>query len=432
MRATLYVNGVQDDYMLGAKLVDSVSERVPYIEIEVDNSDNQGASRYGYYDEVEFTLTMPSDTEYEYPAEVGMYELGGSTADMVYVQFRGLIESMDAAHGDTQSIVLKCRGYALVMMEQAIDVLDYTSEARSAIVENLRLIFGAAYSGSVVITGNHIDATADSVTKTVKGKSPWDAIMDLCLEAGYDAWVDEEQDLHFTPREWTHSGLTIDTASYVFSVRRVDAAREVINRIMFFGGGTPQIVAQMDDYESQDELGVIKTKVVIDSSITDQATANERASAELAKYSSVPTRIVIDGTAFEGVKVGQIVTVNLPGFDIVGDYYLMEKSYEFPEDRYTLDLHAYTAKFEDTILEVIRELRRQRETETSEISTKLMKFTERIVTTPKIFASYRTAGSTWTTGLHDTGADLGFGSSTAKVLGYSSEGAETVVVDELT
>lgn len=134
-------------------------------------------------------------------------------------------------------------------------------------------------------TYNNVLASTTKPTKTWENISFWDCVLELCEEAGFDAYVDSDKDIHFFERGsidnndeavvWSDNLLAINN----FGTNRVD----IRNRIIVYGetGSGMPIVYQADDLDSQDQFG-IKEMIIKDSNIKTREGAKNTADSELA------------------------------------------------------------------------------------------------------------------------------------------------------
>jgi len=407
MSVYIKVNGAAaDTHLISMSADSSVAERLPVAQIVVDNSGNLGIGLYHSFDVVEVWF-------------------GSRGAEQRI--FKGYIEDIDQNH-ERRNITLTCRGYAVLLADAMIDIISYSGKTSSYIVDNLRSLYGKDGDGVQIITGTNIHATTDSITRSIKGAAAWDAILDLAVDLGYDAWVDDNADLHFTVRAFADCGVTINTSSKVFSVSVGAKASQAINKVIVYGGGSPQVVGVADDYASQRDLGAVKTLFLFDDSLTTQDSVNTRAVAELSRIVGMPTKYTVVGIGFESVVAGKVVTVALPNFSIPsGKYYCMEVVHSAPPSQTTLTLYAYHSTLEDVILDIIKQLRKQRQASLSAaISTRVLRFHELLKLSPRFRVFKRSPGTAFLAE-EVSGSATGYGSTAS--LGRGGCGSETVVYD---
>jgi len=392
------VNSVVDNYMIAFRVRTSIAERLPQVEMIVDNSNNKAEADdlYDFYDDLEI-------------------QVGEASLNTV---FKGYIENFRKSHEGQEQIVLTGRGYALLLQEQMIDIFIQTTKYPYEIVINLVNEYGRDGSGIQQITTTNVyqDTSVDQISKTFKGISAWDAIMQICLEYGYDAWVDETKDLHFVPRQWEDSGVTIDDTHRVYTATKKEKGEQTINRVIVYGdpnASPSQPVGRADDYGSQKtSMGIVKTKIVVNTEITIQADAERIAYAELTRLKNPAREIKLTGVGWENVNVGQLVRVDLPFWGIDGTYYVLEREQTLPPDHTTLTLFAYAFELEDVIIEIIKDIRKQRQKDLADsITKKLLRFHEQIIITP-IARIFRI-------GTGSTNYFMGYSNPTG--LGYSQE-----------
>lgn len=403
-----FAGGSADVNIIGYRVRTSVAERLPLAEIIIDDSAGYGLPSYGRYDDLEIKQGLK----------------GGALGTI----FKGMVEDINTEEEGVIRVI--GRGYALIFAEQMIDQLAFASQTVYYIVNKIREMYGFYKDWVTPVIGNQIDSVTDVASRTFKGVSAWDAIMEMAFATGYDAWVDESKALHFHPRAWDAADETIDAADLVFEVSYDRKASKTVNRVIVFGdpdtgGGQP--VGSADDWESQNEIGIVKSQLVLAPEMTTTAECDVRADEELHRM-GVPERVEVVGVGWEALTVGSVVRVNLPDSGVPdANYYLLEKTHEMGGIT-RLVMHAYSHSTEDVILDIIKEIRAARAQDLDEsIQSKIISVSETLALSCRVQIFAKSIGTTWRVGFNDFGSEIGLSSTHSVGFGY--EGSESEIYD---
>ena len=266
--------------------------------------------------------------------------------------FRGRIESISPDY-DTGQLSISGRDYLGELLETAI-VEAYTTQLRSYIVNDLILKYGPS------MTRNHIDSSPAGDTLTYVFKTTaWDALIKCVNEDGYRFWVDTNKDFHYHVSGYQDSGMTLIMGTDpILSFDIEEALYDVVNRVTVYGKitGTDQVVVMVEDVDSQQEYGIIKEKRHVDEKIETIADATKYAEAYLNQHAWALEMITIDALGYARLSAGETIRVTLPGYNIDGDYIVVEKSHDFPSHRTTIRVAKYAKYLEGIIANMIERL----------------------------------------------------------------------------
>lgn len=266
--------------------------------------------------------------------------------------FRGRIESIIPDY-DTDRLIIAGRDYLGELLEQNI-VEAYTNRLRSYIVDDLVNKYGTS------LTRTHIDASpvGSELDYTFKTTS-WDALLKCANEDGYRFWVDVEKDFHYHLRSYQSSGLTLIMGTDdIISFNIEEAAYDVVNKVTVYGKitGASQVAVMVEDLDSQSAYGLIKEKRLIDDKIDTEADAIIYAEAYLAEHAWVLDMITFKCFGYETLNAGETIQVTLPGYNIDGEYIVINKSHEFPSHITEIRVAKYAKHLEGIIANMIERL----------------------------------------------------------------------------
>jgi len=292
--------------------------------------------------------------------------------------WRGLI--YDIRPKSDGSLDLICFGYMRGLMTR-FHTGTYTSQSRSEIVDDLIQNYGG------LITTGSITTTTGDITRTLKGISVFDAIIEMANEINYDIWVEDDLDFYFAPRGATASGYSISlTGGAVAKVETPSEGRQIYNRVLVYGDanqdGVCETVVLVEDRASQLAYGVTKEyPPIVDTSLRTEAECQARGEQIMDSYSTPVSIATIEAFGYNDVDPGE--TVILSGFSTSygvddGTYLVMERSGESKRGSQVLTLAEYSFATQDTIAELIRKMRKREYTEIDDTaaSTVIMRFYE--------------------------------------------------------
>jgi len=312
---------------------------------------------------------------------------------------RGRVEDIDKEMNDEygEVIVLSGRGYASELMDEMI-VESYTAQARSAIVTHLV----TTYAPSLTTTG--ITTTADSITRTFKGMTAYEAIMELCEDTGYDFWVDNDLVANWGERSVTASGLTIEDDDLTNEIGHFpQRGSGMINQYTVYGdpdavGGQP--VVQVDDLASQEYYNKVRSKVIVDKSLADTDECEARGNALLAETAWVINSAEVQAIGFETLEAGTTIRATFASRTINEDMLVMERSYTYPDELCVLKLAYYDETSAIHIAELMRKMRKIMgyDIDADAITTRVANFYEDLTLSVSGTIAYTTVGTSFIAG----------------------------------
>jgi len=284
------------------------------------------------------------ETVFSHYDDVKIYGESGNTI------FRGRIEEMSPDH--TSDITeISGRDYLSELLDKFV-VEAYTDKLRSYIVDDI------VEKNSTHLTRANVQASpADSeITYTYKS-SVWDVLVQCAGEDEYRFWVDVNNDLHYVPKGYTDSGLTLILGTDdIYSFNIEERSKEIINRYTIYGGGTPQVIVMLEDMESQEYYGIVKEKRIIDDQVDTVALATAQAEAYLAENAWVLDMITFEVDGYETLNAGELIHVTISSHSIDSDYLVIDKMHKFPENVTTIRVARYAKNLETIISSLIDRL----------------------------------------------------------------------------
>lgn len=293
------------------------------------------------------------------------------------IVFRGRIEEMDPKYNDNTTEI-SGKDYLSVLLDKFV-VEAYTTKLRSYIVNDIV----TKNSDNLTRTNVQNSPSGTELTYTFKS-SVWDVLIQCAAEDEYRFWVDVNNDLHYVPKGYTDSGLSLTLGtSDIISFKIEERSGEIVNRITIYGGGTPQVVLMLEDMSSQTYYGVTKEKRIIDDQIDTETLATTTAQSYLNENAWVLDIIEFEVDGYETLNAGELIHVTLSTHSIDGDYLVISKEHNFPSNvtrirvaRYAKNLESIIANLVDRILKL-----EQSNIDASAVMTRIERFYETIVLT---------------------------------------------------
>lgn len=243
--------------------------------------------------------------------------------------WKGTLEMPKRQFGDNYTLELIGSHYQSKILDVTVTE-EYNGEAScDEILINLINTYLPGYT--------YTNVASSSVNPTIKwsNKPLGDCIIDLCDQAGFDAYIDSDKDFHFFEKEsientndaivWNDNLLNIVS----FGADNLD----IRNRIIVYGEdetGLP-IVYQADDTASQSTNG-IKEKIVKDSSIRKYDAAKELGDALLATEKSKANKGELRCLLMPYLKPGDMTWFSHPVQDIHGTYRVVKYISKIPDE----------------------------------------------------------------------------------------------------
>ena len=273
--------------------------------------------------------------------------------------WRGLVYDINQNRDGT--ITIQGSGHIRVLMNRFHTGI-FTTTARSAIVESLV----DTYGGSIT-TASYITASGDSITRTLKALSVYDAIVDLANEIGYDFWVDTDLEFHFAPRSSVSSGVTINYSSgIVLGVDVPNEASTMYNKVYVYGnksaiGGQP--VALVESPSSQAFYGVTKEhEPVLDNTLETEDECFARGMAIIDDGENVTGTVTVETFGKDTLNVGHTLILSnfLTQYNVSnGTYLVLEISYMNTKKTQKIKLAKYDTNTSDQIADLIKRMRKR-------------------------------------------------------------------------
>lgn len=230
------------------------------------------------------------------------------------LRFRGRVERVSYQNN---KIIVNGRSESLTFLNVNI-TKSYDNVETSVILKDLITNFAPQF------TITNITESTTNVTKNWIDTPFWDAIKELCVDAGFDCYLDAELDMHYFR---TGSVLNTEEAivhdSNLMSVSDfADDLTFVRNKIRVYGAKQDgiQILYTAKDTASQTAYGVREKKINNDN-ITDYTQASELGEAILANEKDPPQVGNVTGTLLASIQPGERIRLSSPENNIPpGDY----------------------------------------------------------------------------------------------------------------
>lgn len=294
-----------------------------------------------------FSATFSSaekETVFSHYEDVKIYGESGN------IIFRGRIEEMLPDHtADTTEI--SGRDYLAELLDKFV-VEAYTSKLRSYIVDDI------VDKNSTHLTRTNVQASSAGTELTYTFKSSvWDVLVQCAGEDEYRFWVDTNNDLHYVPKGYTDSGMTLILGTDdIFSFDIDERSKEIVNRYTLYGGGTPQVIVMLEDMDSQAYYGIVKEKRIVDDQVDTIALATSQAEAYLAENAWVLDMITFKVDGYESLNPGELIHVTISSHSIDSDYLVIDKMHEFPLGVTTIRVARYAKNLESIINSLVNRL----------------------------------------------------------------------------
>ena len=331
----VYFNGVKTTYLKGFKFSKNITSVGDSCTINLSNPGGVANAVTSYFQDIK------------------IYTGSGTLV------WRGLVYDINQNHDGT--ITIEGSGYIRVLMNR-FHTGTFTTTSRSAIVESLVDTYGKS-----ITTVSYITASGDSITRTLKALSVYDAIVDLANEIGYDFWVDNDLEFHFEPRSSVSSGVTIDySTGVVLGVDVPNEASTMYNKVYVYGdkaaaGGQP--VTLVESRASQVLYNVVKEhEPILDNTLKTEDECYARGMSIIDGGELVEGTITIETFGKDSLPVGQTLILsnfstqyNVPN----GTYLVLEISYLNTKKAQKIKLAKYDTNTSDQIADLIKRMRKR-------------------------------------------------------------------------
>lgn len=329
------------------------------------------------------------DTVFDHYEDVKIYGEGGG------IIFRGRIEEMIPDHtADTTTI--SGRDYLSELIDKYV-VEAYSTKLRSYIVDDI------VDKNSAHLTRSNVQASSAGTELTYTFKSSvWDVLVQCAGEDEYRFWVDTSNDIHYVPRGYTDSGLTLILGTDdIYSFNIEERSGEIVNRYTLYGGGTPQVIVMLEDMDSQSYYGIVKEVRIVDDQVDTIALATTQAEAYLAENAWVLDMMTFEVDGYEALNAGEIVHVTISSHNIDSDYLVIDKVHRFPSSVTTIRVARYAKNLESIINSLVERLLKLEQTFMDEnaIMARIVKIYEQQGQTDTIKIYSRTVGVSFRLGV---------------------------------
>lgn len=316
-----------------------------------------------------------------------------------FISFKGRIENLVPDY-ETDTLTVTGRDYIGGLLTRAC-VESYTTQLRSYIVNDILLKYGSDMSRRG-ITDSPAGDTLSYLFKT----SAWNAITKCSKEDNYRFWVDVDKDFNYHESGYTDSGVTLTVGTdNILSYNINEMGTEIINRVTIYGEETAgtQIVAMVEDLDSQDYYGAINEKRLVDLSIETEADAIVIGDKYLDEHSYALEIIEIKLIGNETLTAGELITLVIPDLNISGSYLMIDKQLSYPKGYTSIKVAKYAKNLEGLISDMvdkILELEKFFMEETSTV-TKIHRINESVLHNDKIIIDKRTSNDSFRIGVKD-------------------------------
>lgn len=266
-----------------------------------------------------------------------------------FIAFKGSIESMLPDY-DTDTITIIGRDYIGGLLTKAC-VEAYTTQLRSYIVNDIILKYGTAMTRRS-ITNSPAGDTLSYLFKT----SAWDAIIKCAKEDGYRFWVDCDKDFHYHTKGYQSSGVTLEVGvDNILGFTINEMGSEMVNRVTIYGEETAgtQVIAMVEDLDSQAHYGVTSEKRIVDLSIETEADAIVIGEKYLDEHSYVLDIIEMKLIGNQDLTAGDLITLKIPDLNIDGSYLIINKQLQYPKGYTSIKVAKYAKNLEGLISDMV-------------------------------------------------------------------------------
>jgi len=314
-----------------------------------------------------------------------------------FIAFKGRIETMLPDY-DTDTVTITGRDYISELLKRAC-VESYTTKLRSYIANDILLKYGTSMSR------RSIDDSPAGETLTYLFKtSAWDAIIKCSKEDAYRFWVDVDKDFHYHVKGYKDSGVTLEVGvDDILTYNINETASEMFNRVVIYGketGGT-QVIAMVEDLDSQDYYNIVSEKRYVDLSIETEADAIIIGEKYLDEHSYVLDIIDIDIIGNETLSAGELITLKIPELNIDNSYLIIEKHLTYPGGVTKIKVAKYAKNLEGLISDMTEKILMLERffMEDTSITTKIHRVNENLLHTDRILIEKRATNDSFKIGV---------------------------------
>lgn len=289
--------------------------------------------------------------------------------------FTGRIEnvSKDKSLGDI--LVLEGRDFRAELTDR------YILESYASGIDTGAIVSDIVNKYSRNLTNKDISTTGHLLqgVRTFAGQSAAYAIYTLAREDNFAAHAhihtDGTYEFHYNANMSTDSGYSLKEGSdFIFQVKKTDSGFDTINKATVVGGGSSQLIASSDNFDSQSTLGLTKEFFKVDQSLTVQGDVDKAAQSYVdqqaeVQYIELKVLLTTPNTTFELLNPGDLITLNIPTHSINNEQFLvLDIVIDFPEGTVFLKLSNYRKEIEDYLFQLIA-AQKQKESENLSVQT---------------------------------------------------------------
>lgn len=178
-------------------------------------------------------------------------------------------------------------------------------------------------------TYTNVQATSVTHTTTWNYKPFWECVRELCQKAGYDAYVDDDLDMHFFPENSIRNDD--DAIARDNFIKNEDIGVDDFNektRVTVVGqdlNGLPIVYTAKSTTEGTD----IREGFIRDTSANSQAQVKDLAEARLVELTDRPKQGVLYSTLLQSVKPGDNIPIILPRQKLYGLFKVLQYKHKF-------------------------------------------------------------------------------------------------------
>jgi len=292
--------------MIEGEYTDGITETIGSFEFKIDNSS-----------EIYTDLFSPYD-------KVNIYMDYGATATTKV--FTGKIERISKTNN---SLVLTGRSSAIRTIGKNV-TYSVTNTKRSDV---LKAIINKYFD---YITTNNLEDDDTLIDVDYEEKPFWEVVEELCLAAGYDAYIDQDFDFHYfqsgsrqnTTEAVVHNANIVDVGDFSPDLQLV------YNKVRVYGKSINDlpIFATAEDSSSQSQYDV-KELTIHDTSINTVEQAQARADYELSVNKDPPIIGSVLSLGLPTIKPGEQIRISDPQNGLEPKYYTIQKfTHKFSND----------------------------------------------------------------------------------------------------
>ena len=344
------------------------------------------------YDRFEFS----HGTSYTGASTKGALTVDTSPLDQ-FITFKGRTETIVPDY-DTDTLSIVGRDYIGSLLTRAV-VEVYTTQLRSYIVNDILLKYGT-YMSRRSIDDSPAGTTMSYLFKT----SAWDAVVKCAKEDGYRFWSDVDKDFHYHSKGYKDSGTTLEVGvDDILEYNINEMGSEVVNRVTVYGEETAgtQIIAMVEDLDSQDYYGAILEKRIVDLSIETEADAAVVGDKYLDEHSYVLDIIEMKLVGNTTLTAGELITLKIPDLSIDNSYLIIEKQLSYPKGITTIKVAKYAKNLEGLISDMVEKLLMLERffMEEGSVVTKMHRVHEHVLHTDRLIVDKRASNDSFKIGV---------------------------------